>query len=114
MPGQRVRQLHPDLCLAPGGEDIDESVDRLARVVRVQRAEHEVAGLRHRQRGLDRVEVTHLAHEQDVGVGSKGGTDPADERARVEPDLALLDRRHVVLVDVLDRVFDRDDVTVRC
>src|SRR5207244_8060300 len=40
-----VRQLHPDLRLTGGREDIDESVDRLARVVRVQRSEHEVTGL---------------------------------------------------------------------
>ena len=77
----------------------------------MQRAQHEVAGLGHRKRRLDRVEVAHLADEQNVWVGTKGGADAAHERAGIEPDLALLDRRHVVLVYVLDRVLDRDDVT---
>ena len=61
-------ELHADLLLLVRGEHVDDAVDRLRRVLRVQRREHEVTGLRRGQRGRDRLEVTHLTDEDDVGV----------------------------------------------
>ena len=80
-------------------------------VVGVQRREDEVARLGHGEGDLDRVDVAHLADEQDVGVLAEGGAKCAVERGAVEADLALADRGRLVVVDVLDRVFDREDVT---
>ena len=79
-------------------------------VVGVQRREHEVAGLGERERELDRLRVTHLAHEDDVGVFTECGAQGAVERIGVEPDLALVHDADLVLVHVLDRVLDREDV----
>src|SRR4051794_21602792 len=42
---ERDRELHADLVLLVGGEDIDDAVDRLRRALRVERREDEVAGL---------------------------------------------------------------------
>ncbi len=75
-----------------------------------RRREHEVAGLGDGQRELDRLEVTHLTDEDDVGVFSQRGTERMLERVGVGTDLALVDRRTLVTVHVLDRVFDREDV----
>ena len=48
---QGDRELHADLVLLVGREDVDDAVDRLRRVLRVQRGEDEVAGLGRGQRG---------------------------------------------------------------
>ena len=48
---QRDRELHADLLLLLGREDVDDAVDRLRRVLGVERREDEVAGLRRGQRG---------------------------------------------------------------
>ncbi len=61
-------QLHPDLLLLVRREHVDDAVDRLRRVLRVQGGEHQVAGLGRGDRGRDRLEVTHLTDQDDVGV----------------------------------------------
>jgi len=60
-PLQHERQLRPHLRLLVRGEDVDDAVDGLGRGVRVQRGEGEVARLGDAQRGLDRLQVAHLA-----------------------------------------------------
>ena len=42
---QRIGELHADLRLLVAGEHVDDPIDRLRRVVRVQRREHQVTGL---------------------------------------------------------------------
>ena len=91
-------------------EDVPDAVERLRGVVGVQRREHEVTGLGERQRELDRLRVTHLADEDDVGVLTERGAQRAVERVGVEADLALVHDADLVLVHVLDRVLDGEDV----
>ena len=110
--GERRRELHADLLLALGREHVDDAVECGRRVVGVQRREHEVTGLGDRQRELDRLGVTHLTDEDDVGVFTQRGAQRALERVGVEADLALVDRGALVLVHVLDRVLDREDVAL--
>ena len=107
---ERAGELDPDLRLLVAREHVDDAVEGLAGVVRVQRGEHEVAGLGDRERGLDRLGVAHLADEQDVGVLPEGRSQRPLERVAVDADLALVDRRPLVAVHVLDRVLDGDDV----
>ena len=73
-------------------------------------AEDEVAGFGQGERELDRLDVAHLTDEQDVGVLSKGRPQRPFEGWAVDTDLSLIDGRKVVLVDVLDRVLQRQDV----
>ena len=65
---ERRRELDADLLLLVRREHVDDAVDRLRRVLRVQRGEDEVPGLGRGDRGRDRLEVAHLADEDDVGV----------------------------------------------
>ena len=69
-----------------------------------------MAGLGQGQRELNGLEVAHLTDEQDVGVLAEGGAQRPLERGAVEADLALVDGGEVVLVHVLDRVLDGEDV----
>ena len=107
---QHARELDADLPLLVRREDRDDAVDRLGRVERVQRREDEVAGLGREQRRFDRLQVAHLADQDDVGVLAQGAAQRVRERLRVDRDLALVDERLVVAVQVLDRVLDRHHV----
>ena len=50
---EHAGELDADLALLVRREDGDDAVDGLGRVERVQRREHEVAGLGREQRGFD-------------------------------------------------------------
>ncbi len=107
---QRTGELHLDLRLTLGREHVGHAVERLRGVVRVQGGEHEVAGLGERQRELNRLGVSHLADQDDVGVFTKRRAQRALERVRVGADLTLVHRRLLVRVHVFDRILDREDV----
>ena len=70
---QRIRQHRAHLRLLVRGKDVDHAIDRLARVVRVQRSEDEQAGLRGGERERDRFQIAHFADEHDVGVFAQRG-----------------------------------------
>ena len=93
-----------------GGEHVDDAVEGLRGVVGVQRGEHEVTGLGERERDRDRVEVAHLAEEDDVGVLTQGAAQTVGEAVHVGAHLTLVDHRGLVVVQVLDRVLDGEDV----
>ena len=79
---------------------------------RVQRAEHQVAGLGGLDGDRDRLEVAHLADQHDVGVLAQRRAQRVLEPVGVRVHLALVDQALLVLVHELDRVLDRDDVVV--
>ena len=81
-----------DAFLLGGGEDADDAVHRLRGVVRVQRAEDERAPLGGGERHRDRLEVAHLADEDEVGIFAAGRLQRLGEALRVRADLALMDR----------------------
>ncbi len=87
---QRARELQADLRLPFAREDVDDPVERLRRVVGVQRREHQVTGLGQRQRDRDALDVAHLADEHDVGIFAQRGTKRPLERRGVDADLALV------------------------
>ena len=105
-------ELDADLLLLRGREDVDQTVDRGGRVLRVQGREDEVAGLGRGDRGRDRLEVAHLAEEDHVRVLAKRAAQGVGEADGVGPDLALVDDAALVAVEELDRVLDGHDVVV--
>ena len=107
---QRLAQHDADLRLPIRRELIDDAVDRADRRRRVERAEDEVAGLRRLDRDRDRLEVAHLADEDDVRILAQRRAERVLEALRVLADLALIHEALLVLVHELDRVLDRDDV----
>ena len=107
---QSGRELGPHLLLLVRRERVDDTVDRLRRARRVQRAEDEVARLGRGDRGSDRLEVAHFADEDHVRVLSQRAADRLREARHVVPDLALGDERLRGRVVEFDRVLDGDDV----
>src|SRR5690606_23638682 len=62
------------------------------------------------ERDVERDLVSDLADEDDIRVLPERRAQSVRERPRIDADLALADARLVVLVEKLNRVFDRDDV----
>ena len=112
---QHLRERCADLQLLVRREEVDDAVDRLLRIDRVEGREHEVTRLRRLESRTHGLDVTHLTDEDDVRVLAHRGTQRRREVLRVLTHLALRDDRLLVLVENLDRVLDRDDVhlTVR-
>ena len=109
-PAQRIGQPGADLLLLLGFEHAEDAVDGLAGVDRVQRAQHQVAGLRGAQGDLDRLAVAHFADENDFGRLAQGGAQAVGEAVEISAQFALVERGHVVRMNKFDRVFQRDDV----
>src|SRR5438270_2443269 len=63
---------------------VDDAGEGLRRIVRVQRGQHQVAGLRRLDGDLGRLEVADLAHHDDVRVLAEEG---AHGRGESQPDL---------------------------
>ena len=78
----------------------------------MERGEHEVTGLRDRERRGDGFQIAHFADQDDVGVFTKRVPERGGEALSVGADLALVDEARLVVVDELDRIFHRDDVTL--
>ena len=81
-----------DLALLRVGERVDHAIDRADRVRRVQRREHEVAGLGGGQRGGDRLAIAQLAEQDHVGCLAQRGAQAGRERRHVRAELALVDQ----------------------
>jgi hypothetical protein len=78
----------------------------------VHRRQHEVPGLRRRQRDPHRLRVAHLANDDDVRGLADDGTERRRKVRRIDANLYLFDHAAIVDVFVLDRVFDGDDVAM--
>ena len=80
-------------------------------VCRVERARSRLGRL---HRGLRRHRIAQLPDQDHVRIGTQRSAQGLLERGRVQPDFTLVDDALRVSVEELDRVFDRDDVTVPC
>ena len=107
---QRLRQLCADLRLLGRRKGVDDAVDGFRRAGGVQGAEDQVPGLCGGQGELNRFEVAHFAHEDDIGILAERGLQRIGEGQRVNAELALVDETLLCFMNELDRIFDRDDV----
>ncbi len=104
------RQVHPHLAMTVGREEVDDPLQRLVGVVRVQGRQAQVAGLGEGHGVVHGLPRAHLADHDHVRRLAQGVLQRHLEGVGVQPHLALGDDAALVLVDVLDRVLDGDDV----
>jgi hypothetical protein len=104
------RELHPHLLLLVRREHVDDPVDRLRGVLRVQGGEHQVARLGGGDSGGDGLQVPHLPHQDHVGVLPQHVLEGLGEAVRVRPHLTLVHDALLMLVQELDRIFHGHDV----
>src|SRR5688572_3835557 len=76
----------------------------------MKRRENEVSRLGRFERDLRSLQVTHLTDEDNFWRLSQGSTQRRRKIFRIGSDLSLIDRRLLMIVKKLDRVFDRHNV----
>ena len=108
---QRGGEHGAHLALLVGGEDVDDTVNGFAGVVRVERAKDEEAGLRSGQSERDGFQVAHFADEHDVRILTQRGAEAIGEGRGLDGHLTLGDDALFVPVHEFDRFLDGDDVT---
>ena len=109
---ERFGQRRADLVLLAGRENVDDTIDRLRRARRVERAENKVTGGGRGQRELDRFEVAHFTDEQDVRIFTQRAAQSRGEGAGVHAHFAMLHQAVLASMHKFNRIFDRDDVIV--
>ncbi len=109
-PRSEAASVEADLLLLERREEVDDPVDGLGGVGRVERRDHQVAGLGRGQGRPHRLGVAHLADEDHVWVLAQHPAHGRRVVGGVGADLSLVDERQLVGVQHLDRVLDRDDV----
>ena len=107
---QVQRQIHPDLIVPVAGEEVNNSVQRLVCVVRVQRTQTQVAGLCERYRVFHGLARANLTNHDHVRCLAQCIFQRDFEAVRIHPNFALRDDAAFVLVNEFDGIFDADDV----
>ena len=102
--------MGPDLRLLVRGKDINDAVDGLHGRVGVERPEGQVAGFGGGQGGLDGLQVPHLADQHFVGILAEDGFQGGLEGVCIGVQFPLVHHTLFVLMDVLDGVFNGNDV----
>ncbi len=105
-----LRQHQASLLLHVSRIVVNDAVDRLNDIQRVQGGEYQVAGESGLERSGDRIAVAHLANHDDVRVLSHRPPERVEEGIGVYAQLALVDDGFFVVVNELDGIFDGDDV----
>ena len=73
-----------------------------------------MAGFRRFQRHFDRLAIAHLAEQNHFRRLPQRGPQSQRKIRRIRMQLALMNGRILVLVQKLDRIFDRNDVIKLC
>ena len=92
---------------------MQNAVERLVGVIRMQGAQTQMPGFRERDRVLHRLSRAHLADHDHIGRLPQHIFQRDFERLGIDADFALRDDTAFVLMNIFDGVFDRDNVPFR-
>ena len=95
-PAQRVGEPDANLLLFFRLEHTQNTVDGLARVDRVQRAQDQMAGFRRAQGDLHRLAVAHFADENHLRRLAQRGAQAVGITVKINAQFALVERGFVV------------------
>ena len=109
-PAQGTGEHGTRLSLLLSGEDVDDTVDRFARVVGVERAKDEQTGFGGSESQRDGFQVAHFTHEHDIRILAQGGAQAVGKRSAITRHFALGNDAFFGGVDELDRFLDGDDM----
>ena len=70
-PNERIGKLYAYLILLPSGESVDDAVDGLGRIVRMERGKHEMSGLGRSHRSGNGLRRAHFADHDDIDIFSE-------------------------------------------
>ena len=103
-------ELDADLLLLMGRKDVDDTVNRRRCGAGVQRCEYQVSGFSESDGGGDCFQIAHFADEDHIRIFPQRRPQGIGERIRVRAKLALIDHAFFVRVQVLNRVFNRQNM----
>lgn len=101
-----MQKLRPPLF----GKHIDDPVQRLIGIGGMQCRQHQMPGIGKRQGMLHGFAVANFADQHHIRRLAQGVFQRGVKTAGIDADFTLIDDRALVPMDVLDRVFDGDDV----
>src|SRR5690606_12154218 len=107
------RQVHQHVLVGRLREEVQDAVQGLVGVVRVQGGQAEVAGLGEGDRRFHGGGIEDLTDQDDVRRLAHGVLQRVVEGVGVQADLALVDDGLLVPVQELDRILDGEDVAGR-
>ena len=107
---QAVGKTKAQLLFFAEREETENTVDRLAGIDRVQRAQNEVAGFRGHQRDFDGGAVAHFADENDFRRLAQRGAQAVRIIVKIVSEFALVEGGLARRMHELDRILQRDDV----
>lgn len=91
-------------------EEVEDTADGLGGVGGMEGGQDEVAGICGAHGGAEAGGVAHFADHDDIGVLAEHVFEPHGEGEGIEADFALFDGALVIVEDIFDGVFERDDV----
>ena len=109
---ENERELSADLSLLACREGVDYPVYRFEGRVGMKSRESEMARLRDSQGGRHSLKVAHLTDKDDIGVLPEDMLECGSEIVRIGLDFPLVYDAVLVRVDILDRILDRDHMSV--
>ena len=83
-----------------GWKYVDDPIDRLHRVGRVQRGKDQMAGFRGLDGGGHRVQIAHFPHDDDVRVLAQGCPETRSETVDIHADFPLADQAFLFLIQI--------------
>src|SRR5580658_7307180 len=107
---QALRQEALGLLALLHRQGINDAIDGLYRAGGMQRAEHQVPGLRGRHGHGNGFGIAQFAHQNDIRVFAHGRAHAFREAGDVRAELALDDLAVLARVHELDRILEADDV----
>jgi len=108
---QVVCQLHANLLLTLGRKNINNPVDRHNRVVSVHTAQHQVTGISRLQGNGDTLMIAHLTDHDNVRSLAEDMSQTFMESFGVQTDFTLVDVTVLVTMQVLNRVFNGNNIS---
>ncbi len=109
-PAQGIGQAHAHLFLLLRLKHTEDTVNGLAGVNRVKRAEHQVARFRGAESDLHSFTVTHFADKDDLRRLTQGGAQPAGKRVEIRAEFPLIESGFGLRVNKFDGILQRDDM----
>ena len=111
-PAQRRREHGAHVRLLVGRKRVHEAIHGLRRAVRVQRAHHEDAHLGRRDGDAHGLMVAQFTDQNHIRILAQSRMQCACEACAVHADLALADEAALPLMHELNRILDREDVSL--
>ena len=107
---QHIDNLGTHLILSLQRAGVDDSFHRLCSTGRMQSSQHQMSCFRCRNRCGYGLIVTHLSHQDNIGILTKGRAECRGKAVHILAKLSLVNHSPVVRIDILNRILYGHDM----